>query len=53
MTNEAAFDLSTNELQKGEDNEIITRQKDAYSMKLAFAAEVKAMVEPILSNLAN
>ena len=47
MRNEAAFDKLTNEPQKGEDNEIITRQKDAYSMKLAFAAEIKAMVKPI------
>ena len=47
MRNEAAFDLSIDELQKGENKEIITRQKDAYSMKLAFTAEIKAMVKPI------
>ena len=47
MRNEAAFELSTKELQKCEDNEIITRQKDAYVMKLAFAAQIKAMVLPI------
>ena len=47
MRNEAAFHLSTNELQKREDNEIITRQKEAYNMKLAFAGVIKAMAKSL------